>query len=221
MAVLDLGRGTLDEDLRFTGEVAGGGAVGPGYIGEVVGYNKSTNIRMKKDNRSGSKRSGSCIWQLEADKLYILRDIAYSSSRSKTYYVTTAGGIAVELDEDEYEAERARQWPLERQDYIDEKEGKRVAHIERIARETEQARIREEEREALKEINAEKAAEIEEKGQEVREGLPELTGTPKQIAYALSIRDAYAAKNPSERSLKTATTAKYWIENHRSVLFHR
>lgn len=221
MAVLELGCGTLDEDLRFTGEVAGGGAVGPGYIGEVLGYNKSTSIRMKKDNRSGSKRSGSCIWQLETDKLYILRDIAYSSSRSATYYVSTAGGIAVNLDEDEYEAEKARRWPIERQDYLDKLERRRVAEIDRIDRETERARVREQEREALKEINAEKAAEIEEKGQEAREGFPELTGTPKQIAYALSIRDAFAAKNPGERSLKTATTAKYWIENHRSVLYAR
>lgn len=52
--------------------------------------------------------------------------------------------------------------------------------------------------------------------------MPELTGTPKQIAYALNIRAAYAAKHPEDtRAIKTATTAKYWIENHRSVLFNR
>jgi hypothetical protein len=47
--------------------------------------------------------------------------------------------------------------------------------------------------------------------------LPELSGTPRQIKWALEIRQAFANKNPGSAALKRATTAKYWIE-HRNAL---
>lgn len=43
--------------------------------------------------------------------------------------------------------------------------------------------------------------------------LPELSGSPKQIAWAMQIRAKVAEANPSDTRLKKATTAKYWIEN--------
>ncbi|WP_369927532.1 hypothetical protein [Xanthomonas sp. NCPPB 2632] len=47
------------------------------------------------------------------------------------------------------------------------------------------------------------------------QGWPALTGTPKQIQWAEAIRAKFAARKPQDRALKTATTAKYWIDNHR------
>lgn len=43
-------------------------------------------------------------------------------------------------------------------------------------------------------------------------GLPELTGSERQVAWAMQIRAAAAAKNPKLVALKTATTARYWID---------
>lgn len=53
------------------------------------------------------------------------------------------------------------------------------------------------------------------KGQAEAAGWPALKGTEKQVRWAESIRAKVAAKDPNAKALKTATTAKYWIENHR------
>ncbi|KQT44662.1 hypothetical protein ASG47_14505 [Devosia sp. Leaf420] len=223
---IQIGRCTITESLIFVGEVIGGGTGGPGKVTKFVDFNRTAPLYFFKDNRSGSKRSGTCLWQLEADALYRIDNVAISSRNTDTFYVSTIGGQPKELSRDEFNAERARIWPLgaqlaaeaAAQFKIDE-----AARIEREAAEAERRRIemeaRQVETEALKEINAERAAEIAEKGQPVVDGLPELSGTPKQIAYALNIRAAYAEKHPDSPSLKKGTTAKYWIENYRSILF--
>lgn len=46
-------------------------------------------------------------------------------------------------------------------------------------------------------------------------GWPALTGSEKQIKWAETIRAKVASKDPKAKALKTATTAKYWIDNHR------
>ncbi len=216
--MLELGRGILHSDLTFDGRVTGGGIAGPGHIYVSTGYHKSEYVRWQADYRSGSKRSGLCEWQLEKDRLYQLNNIAYSSTKSATYYLSTYGDEPTELTAADFEAEQQRIWPLQYQDHLDEQERKRIAEIARIERETMAAAERQKEREAKAAFNAEKAKEIETNGQP-SDGLPALKGTPKQIAYARTIRDAYAAKNPRASELKKATTAKYWIENHRSVLY--
>lgn len=48
-------------------------------------------------------------------------------------------------------------------------------------------------------------------------GWPELKGTPKQIKWAETIRAKVASKDPHTKALKTASTAKYWIENYRNA----
>lgn len=61
---------------------------------------------------------------------------------------------------------------------------------------------------------------IEKRKQELQEALsqaghagwPQLKGSEKQIAWAERIRAKLAAIHPENRALKTATTAKYWIE---------
>lgn len=45
-------------------------------------------------------------------------------------------------------------------------------------------------------------------------GLPELTGTPRQIAWAIKIRADIAKQDPKLTALKTATTTRYWIEKY-------
>jgi len=216
--VLTLGRGELYRDLRFVGEVAGGGAVGPGKIYEYTDYDKRSYVFWKDDFRSGSKRSGYCLWELQKDRLYALHDIAYSSRHSGTYYLSTYGDEPEELTKSGFEAERRRIWPLGYENAVEAAERQKRTEEERIARETAEAERRRAEREAFAELNAEKAAEIEKNGQP-DEGFPKLKGTPKQIAYALSIREAFAQQNPGDAALKKATTAKYWIENHRRVLY--
>ncbi|WP_432258090.1 hypothetical protein [Cupriavidus sp. TMH.W2] len=47
--------------------------------------------------------------------------------------------------------------------------------------------------------------------------LPTLSGSPRQIKWALEIRDNFWQKNPGNPLLKRATTAKYWIENRESL----
>lgn len=54
-----------------------------------------------------------------------------------------------------------------------------------------------------------------------KDGLPNLSGTEKQIAWAKDIRREYAIRNPGSAELKRGKTAKYWIDNHRSILPRR
>lgn len=49
--------------------------------------------------------------------------------------------------------------------------------------------------------------------------LPELKGTPKQVAWALEIREAAYKKDPTLKGLKQATRAKYWIDKRWAFLF--
>jgi len=52
-------------------------------------------------------------------------------------------------------------------------------------------------------------------------GLPTLTGSVKQIAWAEKIREKCLEIYPEEkiaRAAKAATTAKYWIDNYKQVL---
>lgn len=220
MSGLDLGRGFITENLVFVGEVAGGGAVGPGDVRRYVNYDKSEHVYYFSDDRSGSKRSGSCKWQLKADALYVLTNVATGSRHSGTFYVSTAGGVAVALTASQFKAERERIFPLGAEAARAAAERSVAVEKARIERETREAADREKARAAMAEINAAKAAEIEKNGQQQHDGLPSLKGTPKQIAYALSIRDAFAKRNPAAIELKKAT-AKYWIENHRAVLWAR
>ncbi len=219
---LELGRGRLwrvGDNIRFYGEVTGGGAHGPGNVEAATGLEASIRIRIARDDRSGSKRSGSCLWDLEADRLYVLTGVAYNSRSSESYYVSTYGGALTELSREEYRAELRRLYPLQADEH-DQAQARRKreeeARIERERAEVERRRI---EREALTAQNAAEAARIEAEGQREVDGMPALSGTPKQVAYALKIRDAVRRQSPSTRAIKTATTAKYWIETHRSALY--
>lgn len=48
-------------------------------------------------------------------------------------------------------------------------------------------------------------------------GLPTLKGTERQVAWALQIRAQLIAKNPADRRIKQATTARFWIENRDAI----
>lgn len=64
-------------------------------------------------------------------------------------------------------------------------------------------------------IEARKAQLAEAQNKAGEAGWPALTGSEKQIRWAETIRAKVAAKDPKAKALKTATTAKYWIDNHR------
>ncbi|WP_175429984.1 hypothetical protein [Azospirillum argentinense] len=49
------------------------------------------------------------------------------------------------------------------------------------------------------------------------DALPALRGTAKQVAWATQIRATFAAKHPTDKRLKSATTAKYWIDNRNAL----
>ncbi len=218
---LSFGRAIITPKLKLVADVTGGGAHGPGRVSRYVDYDRTVGQGWIEDRRSGSKRSGSCIWQLEADQLYYLSGIADGSRSNANYAISTIGGIAKTMTRAELDAERARIWPMGKQLADEAAERQRQDEAARIQRDAERAEARRIELEALAELNAEKAAEIAEKGQEKVEGLPELKGTPKQIAYALNIRKAFAEKHPGDPALKRGTTAKYWIENHKGALYGR
>jgi hypothetical protein len=44
------------------------------------------------------------------------------------------------------------------------------------------------------------------------QGWPTLTGSEKQIAWAMSIRSTVARMHPALAELQTRTAAKYWID---------
>jgi hypothetical protein len=148
--------------------------------------------------------------QLETDALYRISNVP-STDRNDNYYIATHGGIAQCLSQTAYDdaveysfPERAAQVRLEK-----ERTTQRAAQRTRIM-----ARGG---RRALLEKNVVAAATIEQFGQAESE-YPKLTGTPKQIAFAIDIRAEYALRHPGDRSLKTATRAQYWISNHKRIL---
>jgi hypothetical protein len=57
------------------------------------------------------------------------------------------------------------------------------------------------------------AAKFDAADEKVAGALPMLSGSPRQIAWATEIRAKAAEKNSKLSALKTATSAKYWIEN--------
>ncbi|MEH3143985.1 MAG: hypothetical protein PGN34_01185 [Methylobacterium frigidaeris] len=219
---LDLGRGraVLDEQgIRFYGQVTGGGAHGPGVVSVATGFKASDRLRWSEDRRSGSGRSGSVVWTLKPDRLYSLARVAAGSTRSADFYLSTFDGTLTELSRDEYRAECARLWPLQAFEAEQEEARRAEAEAARVEAERREVERLKAEAEARKAALADEAARIEREGQPTVEGLPSLTGSPKQFAYALKIRAAVQAKTPADRALRTATTASYWIDNRRSVLW--
>ncbi|HHE3462808.1 TPA: hypothetical protein ACPDI7_002030 [Pasteurella multocida] len=76
-----------------------------------------------------------------------------------------------------------------------------------------------------KEIKALETAVLLENGEKAQQvaqeqGLPALSGSPKQIAWAEQIRTYCLANLPANKigGAKRATTAKYWIDNFRQYL---
>ncbi|KJS38082.1 MAG: hypothetical protein VR70_10840 [Rhodospirillaceae bacterium BRH_c57] len=68
-------------------------------------------------------------------------------------------------------------------------------------------------------INEKRKREAEEAAAKAKEdGLPELKGTERQVAYAEEIRAKFAQFNPGHVNIKKAKTAKFWIENHKGIL---
>ncbi|MBO1020420.1 hypothetical protein IPV08_10615 [Methylobacterium sp. SD274] len=219
---LHLGRGLvtrIGDRIRFYGQVTGGGANGPGNVEVSLGYAKSNRVRFAEDHRSGSKRSGSVEWHLQADRLYALSNVALNSSRSSGFYVSTFKGTLTELDRDEFEVERRRVWPLQAEEHDAAAERRRQDELVRMEREQAQAEERRIAREALTEKNAEEAERLRKEGQPRVAGLPKLTGTAKQVAYAISIRNAVMARQPDLPALRTERASKFWIETHRGALY--
>lgn len=66
---------------------------------------------------------------------------------------------------------------------------------------------------------AERAAAAERALAEASEaGLPQLVGTPKQIAWALQIRSNLYNKNPNHPALKKEANSQYWIQNRFNLI---
>lgn len=212
---LSIGRDTIKSTLSLEASVVAGGAVTP-RVTVYGNYDKREGVAHIADYRSGSRRSGSLLFKLEADRLYDIYS-ARNSSSGWTSLISTFDGVTKELNTEEFEEELRRRFPS----------GCELAQVKaeqrRIAEEAHQQAelVRERERlEQMKARQAQLAAEAEKivaEGQPTSE-LPVLSGSPKQIAWALRIRDAIAARDPKHTSLRRATTASFWIENHRHAL---
>ncbi|MGE4340648.1 MAG: hypothetical protein AB7E55_32565, partial [Pigmentiphaga sp.] len=68
---------------------------------------------------------------------------------------------------------------------------------------------------AQKVIDGRNASKLAAQAMTAKLGLPKLTGTPRQIEWATRLRANFAQANPEHPTLRRATTAKYWIDNHR------
>ena len=217
-----------DGEATFVGAVTGGGAHGPGSVTRFVDYSATVRERFDSDDRSGSRRSGSCAWSLRPNTFYRLTDVATSNSGTDDYCVVTGapGEEPRFLKRSAFDAERRSKWPesAAAHDVAEAEAARKAEEAERVRiaaaaerraeEERYQARLAEEAA-ARRAANDEAADKIAREGQDTSDGLPALKGTPKQIAWALTIRAKVAAKNPKDPSLKKGKTAKYWIENHR------
>lgn len=213
---IEVGDCTIGKDLRYYGKVAGGGDVTPS-VAIVTGYDGLSRVRYSADLRSGSKRSGRIAWDLDEDALYVLYDVAYNSRRGSTRWISTYSGVTKELSEREFNAELLRLYPAGAEAAKAKAETRRLLAEQQAVAEAKREREYAERMENRRlELEAE-AERIAEEGQG-NDGLPDLTGSPKQIAWALKIRAAVVASGRKMSALKTATTAKYWIDNYKGVL---
>ncbi|WP_062117140.1 hypothetical protein [Aureimonas sp. AU40] len=226
---IEVGReGYVRADLEYTNYIRGGGAITP-TVSVYRDYGDVRRMQYTSEGMSGSRRSGWISWQLEANRLYRMDGVNVSSTRAVTYYVSTFDGVTKIVPASTIETVKRALFPV----------GYELAQVRaeqaRVAEEARQARLVVEERERLERMKIEaarreaelaekkatltaEAAKVETEGQQVVEGLPLLTGSPKQVAWALRIRDAVQKREPKNAALKRAKKASYWIENYRTVL---
>lgn len=225
---IQIGRdGCILENLEYTNRVCAGGAITPSVMVHSD-YAASRRQRASEENLSGSRRSGTISWQLEEDRLYTMLDVSVTASKSETRYVSTFDGITRKLTIQEFEAERRLRWPtgyelnqLKLAQARVEEEARQLRQIEIEKERLVRMRVEAERREAQM---AEKRAALEAEATKIEQegqpdtGLPMLTGSTKQIAYALKIREAVHRREPKNTKLRRSTRAAYWIENYRSAL---
>ncbi len=91
---------------EFHAAVAAGGAVGPGHLYRAAGLSSLSEVKWQRlqfdrDERSGSKRSGSIAYELTRTGVYRAQGYAEDNRRSGAchFYVDAEAGKAIELDQ--------------------------------------------------------------------------------------------------------------------------
>ncbi|MBX9830218.1 MAG: hypothetical protein K2Y27_35135 [Xanthobacteraceae bacterium] len=159
----------------------------------------------------GSIESADGSIQLLANSLYFINGIPDRSADRISAYVSTEAGVPRLMSKEEFQASRELKFPEEAARVRAEKETA-ARRFEQLTRIRQRGSVS-----ARRERNILAAEDISAGGQPPSE-LPPLTGTPKQIAYAIEIRNEFALRHPGDPVQKKATRAKYWIENHKQVL---
>lgn len=97
---ITLGRATATP-TELTSRVCYGASGSPGYAEKATGLTSwSRRMRMIRDDRSRSGASGTVTYGLDGDGLYRASNIAYSSSRTATYWFRVCGDEIEEIDEE-------------------------------------------------------------------------------------------------------------------------
>jgi len=148
-------------------------------------------------------------FQLQKDGLYRIHNVPGLDAH---VCISTLDGVPSILSEEELKTAEERVFPAgfalarakqeEEEHQRELRDRRRLSHSARVERNTVLAAI------------------IEEDGQRGSD-YPPLSGTPKQIAWAIEIRKEFARQHPTDRVLRNATRAKYWIENHRHIFERR
>ena len=216
------GYAVIDKGLVLTARVCSGRKPS---VSVYTRYDTAAGVTPSDRRISGSGMSGEFKWKLEENQLYcISRSVSYKEMG--TCFISTFDGITTYWSGSERDdfiaAEMDVRFADSKKAVTDQRDAKEAARrAEAAARAADEARRDREYAEKMENRRLELEAEAEriaEEGQGNEDGLPDLTGSPKQIAWALKIRGAVARRDAKLVALKTATTAKYWIDNHKHSL---
>lgn len=208
MADHDLtGRSRVVGTHHVVAAITGGGAAGPGYVEKMLAYEQWKKMRWVADHRSGSGRSGVVHIGLDGDGLYRWR-LAGASGKTHSGYFLISGDDVSDVDDDDYERHIAENYAADV-----------AAHRAAEAAQAE-AKALEERRRAEMLAKATEAAErqkAEALARIAEADLPELTGSPKQIAWGNDIRARLFARKADDPRLRSQTAAKWWIDHRTEV----
>jgi hypothetical protein len=273
---ISFGKSSGDREY-FYGVVTGGGAYGPGICEKVVGMSARGDLIVERlplrDDRSGTKRSGSVDYALTGDGVYRAYGYADSNrSEGPEVFFELQGDALQELSRNQLN-ERVRAMSPEnvaKMEHARRKVARRAELLPEIQAEVDEFAA-DGERLEVTTINVDDQLQLSSltvtrhkscghftetsvnnldelianlsaplgactyceahaartraaqealerlQGTASEKNLPPLSGSTRQIKWALEIREGFRDKNPDSPLLKRATTAKYWIE-HRDNL---
>lgn len=176
-----------------------------GQISRCIDYDQSTLIRNFDD---GDRTP----IQLEPDSVYLVRARGWGGQSEKFFVSTFEGSPDLIFSLAKVFPEGFARVCAEQERKSAEEKRK---HEERVKQRDEERRIQERRTKLRRQIDTLALDIYRNKGRQPG-GFPSLSGTPKQIAFAIIIRNAVAERTPDHADLrdKKITRATQWINNH-------